>query len=104
MNIINILQMIVLISSAIGALVGLYKFARNFEKRFDKIDAHFDNIDCNLNNNTLMTLKLVIMNEKLSLEERISAGDLYISQGGNGYVKKVYEHLLLEAEKDLNKE
>ncbi|XAM45301.1 hypothetical protein TPDSL_18080 [Terrisporobacter petrolearius] len=78
----------------ITGLVSLYKFARNIEKRFDKIDSHFENIDENLNKNTLMTLKLVILNDKLSLDERISAGEEYINLGGNGFVKSYYEKLV----------
>ena len=101
---IELLKLLGYIIPIVVALVGLYKFARSIEKRFDNIDDHFKSSDRDLKENTLMTLKLVIMNRDLSLEERISAGDLYINQGGNGYVKKVYEHLLLEVEKDLNKE
>lgn len=63
--------------------IGIYKVVRSLEKLKD-----------NINENTMYTLKLVILNKELSLEERILAGDRYISLGGNGYVKHVYEGLL----------
>lgn len=78
----------------ISSLAALYKFASNIEKRFDNMDTHFKNIDENLNNNTLMTLKLVIMDEKLSLDERIAAGETYVNLGGNGFVKSYYKKMV----------
>lgn len=91
---IELLSLIGYIIPIVGGLVALYKFARKIEKRFDTIDSHCENIDLNLNNNTLMTLKLVILNDKLSLDERITAGELYIKLGGNGFVKSYYEKLI----------
>ena len=48
--------------------------------------------------NTMYTLKLVILNEDLSLEERIHAGDRYIELHGNGYVHSIYDQLKKEVE------
>lgn len=42
--------------------IGMYKVARSLEKLKD-----------NINENTMYTLKLVILNEKLGIEERIQA-------------------------------
>lgn len=64
MILVEVFKNISYIVAFVGILSSLYKFARNIEKRFDRIDTHFKRIDSNLNNNTLMTLKLVIMNEK----------------------------------------
>ena len=50
----------------------------------------------------MYTLKLVILNKELSLEERIHAGDRYIALNGNGYVKHVYEGLLKEIDENNN--
>ena len=44
------------------------------------------------------TLKLVILNEDLSLEERIHAGDRYIELHGNGYIHTIYDQLKKEVE------
>ncbi|MDY4127659.1 hypothetical protein [Peptostreptococcus porci] len=92
---------IIAISKWIGSLMtiftflmGAYKYAKKFEQRFDDIDVHFKNLDKDLKENTLMTLKLVIMNDDLSLEERIVAGEKYISLGGNGFVKEIYNKLV----------
>lgn len=68
--------------------IGMYKVARSLEKLKD-----------NINENTMYTLKLVILNESLGKEERIKAGDRYIALGGNGYVKHIYENLLKEIDK-----
>lgn len=73
------------IITIVSFLIGIYKVVRSLEKLKD-----------NINENTMYTLKLVILNKELSLEERISAGDRYIALGGNGYVKHVYEGLLKE--------
>lgn len=48
--------------------------------------------------NTKYTLKLVILNEDLSLEERIHAGDRYIELHGNGYIHTIYDQLKKEVE------
>ena len=94
MNLIEVLKNLGYVFAFISSLTVLYKFARNIEKRFDRIDTHFKNIDENLNKNTVMTLKLVIMDEKLSLDERISAGEQYVQLGGNGFVKSYCEKLV----------
>lgn len=83
-------------------IVGLYKFVRRFEERFDNMDDHFKKLDNDLAENSIMTLKIIIMNDKLSLDERILAGEKYISLGGNGFVKKVYDELLEEKMKSIN--
>lgn len=72
----------------VSFLLGMYKVARSLEKLKD-----------NINENTMYTLKLVILNEDLGIEERIKAGDRYISLGGNGYVKHIYENLIKEIDK-----
>lgn len=72
----------------VSFLIGMYKVVRNLEKLKE-----------NINENTMYTLKLVILNENLGKEERIKAGDRYIALGGNGYVKHIYENLLKEIDK-----
>lgn len=44
--------------------------------------------------NTMYTLKLVILNEQLSLDERIHAGERYVQLHGNGDVYETYQKLL----------
>ena len=88
---ITIEQVIATISTLtviVSFLIGMYKVVRNLEKLKE-----------NINENTMYTLKLVILNENLGKEERIKAGDRYIALGGNGYVKHIYENLLKEIDK-----
>ena len=54
---IELLKLLGYIIPIVVALVGLYKFARSIEKRFDNIDDHFKSLDRDLKENTLMTLK-----------------------------------------------
>lgn len=49
----------------------------------------------------LDNLKLVIMSENIPMEERISAGDRYIAQGGNGGIKIHVKLLKEEYEKNI---
>ena len=52
----------------------------------------------------LYVLKDTILNEKLSIEERILAGDEYVKLGGNGFVQEVYHTLLQKVEKEYEEE
>lgn len=79
--------------TAITTIVaGVCKVIKLFNGIIDKCESYDDLI----RENTMYTLKLVILNEDLSLEERIHAGDRYIQLGGNGYIKKIYMRLLEE--------
>ena len=48
-------------------------------------------------------LKDTILNDKLTIEERIIAGDEYVKLGGNGFVKEVYHTLLKKVEKEYER-
>ena len=89
--------MLVNIATIVGAIVTIVSFFVALYKFAKKIDSIVHRID----ENTMYTLKLVILNKDLTIEERIHAGDRYISLGGNGYVKQVYKHLLDEVEKEI---
>lgn len=43
--------------------------------------------------NYMSTLRLTIMSEEMPIEERLNAGEKYISLGGNGAVKCKYQQL-----------
>ena len=95
-------EYIIMIASIITALTVIfttcfkvYKFFRNLEKKYDEMqDA--------INQNNIHILKLAITNENLPLIERINCGEEYIKLGGNGAVKKIYNHLLEEFAKEEN--
>ena len=44
----------------------------------------------------LAILRLTVMEEDMPISERLIAGKKYIDAGGNGDVKKYYEHLIAE--------
>lgn len=92
--------MITYVAGIIGAIVTIVSFFYSLYKVAKKIDSIVHSID----ENTMYTLKLVILNKELSIEERIHAGDRYISLGGNGYVKQVYKHLCEEVEKEIEEQ
>lgn len=46
--------------------------------------------------NYMSTLRLTIMSEEMPIEERLNAGEKYISLGGNGAVKCKYQQLQKE--------
>ena len=50
--------------------------------------------------NYLRSLQLVIMSEEMPLEERLRAGEIYVTNGGNGAVKAKYKHLQSEYERE----
>ena len=52
-----------------------------------------------LKENTMYILKMAVLSEEMPLLDRIHAGELYVNMGGNGTIKKKYEHLLEEYEK-----
>lgn len=82
-------------------LTALTIIVTTFIKVFKAIKAVADKIhefQEAIEENTKYTLKLVIMNEDLSLEERIHAGDRYIELHGNGYVHSIYDQLKKEVE------
>ena len=92
--------MITYVAGIIGAIVTIVSFFYSLYKVAKKIDSIVHSID----ENTMYTLKLVILNKELSIEERIHAGDRYNSLGGNGYAKQVYKHLLDEVEKGIEEQ
>ena len=97
----NYLEYIVLFASLITSITVIvtffvegYKFIRREEKWRDKKDRHDTE-------NYLSILRLIIVTEAIPLSERIVAGDRYISLGGNGAVKAVYEKLLKELKEEI---
>ena len=65
--------MLVNIATIVGAIVTIVSFFVALYKFAKKIDSIVHSID----ENTMYTLKLVILNKDLTIEERIHAGDRY---------------------------
>ena len=83
--------------TAIGVIaLGLSKIYKTIKLIDDKIVEFNDN----LTENTLSTLRLVIINEKMPLNERLKSGMKYTEMGGNGEVHALYEFLCEEYKKN----
>lgn len=90
-TIISTASLITALTVIITAFVKVFKVAKAVSDKIEEFQKA-------LEENTKYTLKLVIMNEDLSLEERIHAGDRYIELHGNGYVHTIYDQLKKEVE------
>ena len=74
-------------------LVKIYKLISGVEKKINGFEE-------NLNNNTLSTYRLVIINEDMPLSERLNAGKKYVEMGGNGEIHVLYDFLCEEYKKN----
>lgn len=94
---------LILMASIITALTiiitATFKVLKTIKTLYTKIHDFQESI----NENTMYTLKLVVLNENLDIEERISAGKRYLELGGNGFVHAVYDKLV-EEEEQVNDE
>lgn len=91
---------LILMASIITALTiiitATFKVLKMIKALYTKIHEFQESI----NENTMYTLKLVVLNEQLDIEERISAGKRYLELGGNGFVHAVYDKLVEEEEQE----
>ena len=91
---------LILMASIITALTiiitATFKVLKTIKTLYTKIHDFQESI----NENTMYTLKLVVLNENLDIEERISAGKRYLELGGNGFVHAVYDKLVEEEEQE----
>ena len=71
--ILKIASILTAITVIAGAVKGLIRLISNFYKFMRKIETKIDNFDENLKENTLSTLRLVIINEDMPLPERLKA-------------------------------
>ena len=72
-----------------------YKFFRGLEDKYDSMNE-------TLRKNTVYILKIAIMSEEMPLVDRLKAGEMYLSMGGNGMIKRKYNDLMDEYEKREN--
>lgn len=89
---------ILVIASVITSLTVICSFMFKIYNFFRKLEKKYDEMNGLLKKNTLYVLKLAVLNEELPLIDRIHAGEQYIDLGGNGLIKKEYEHLLKKYE------
>lgn len=97
MDIIAIAGTITAITTIVVFLYKIYKLISGVEKKINK----FEN---NLNDNTLSTYRLVIINEDMPLSERLNAGKKYVDMGGNGEIHALYDALQEQYKEKVKKE
>lgn len=90
---------VVAVAGYCTAITTIVVFVVGILKVIKKIDKVIDDFD----ENTILTLKLVIINEHLPLSERVEAGRKYIDKGGNGAVKKLVQELETQQYNELLK-
>ena len=91
---------ILVIASVVTALTVICSFLFKIYNFFRKLEKKYDEMNGLLKKNALYVLKLAVLNEELPLVDRIHAGEQYIELGGNGLIRKKYEHLLKEYERE----
>jgi hypothetical protein len=107
---INVSEMVGAIVVIIGAFVKIEKWTKGkitkwllkpmFE-RLDSIDNNMKEMNKRLAKVEVDDLKLIIMSEDIPIEERLDAGERYISLGGNGAIKIHCKILKEEYEKQI---
>ncbi len=75
-----------------GFIMAVSKIARPLraiEQRIKRLESY-------THNDYMSTLRLTVMSEEMPLEERLAAGEKYITDGGNGAIKAKYHMLIKE--------
>lgn len=93
------IEMIAIIAGVISGLGVIGGALWKIHKFLDRLEDKYDDMNDTLKQNTLYILKMSVLSEEMPLVDRIHAGELYVSMGGNGTIRKKYEHLLEEYEK-----
>ena len=91
---------LLLIASFITASTVIITAIIKLLKLFKSITTKITNFQHLIEENTRYTLKLVVINDDLDLDERLAAGKRYIDLGGNGYIHAVYDKLVKEEEQE----
>ena len=93
-DIIEILKIIAIIFSGITAVIGIWKLFAKLIHIIDSVKEDIEDVKRHSMENYLTGLRLTIMSDNMPLGERVIAAEKYISEGGNGEVKKyAIEHL-----------
>lgn len=93
-TIITTASVLTAISVIIASLVTSYKFIRRVDRKIESFSKNQDEIQLNV-------LRLTVINEQMPLDERVDAGEKYVSRGGNGSIHVLYDVLKEEYETQL---
>lgn len=99
----NISQLITAFSIIVGAIVAFEKWSKGKLTKWlmKTVLDEINGIKEHIKKVELDNLKLVIMSDNIPLEERLTAGERYIEQGGNGGIKIHVKLLKQEYEKNI---
>lgn len=91
---------LILMASIITALTVIVTATIKVCKAIKMIATKLHEFQQSMEENTMYTLKLVVLNNELDRQERIDAGKRYLELNGNGFVHAVYDNLVKEAEQE----
>lgn len=91
---------LILIASIITALTVIVTATIKVCKVIKMIAIKLHEFQQSMEENTMYTLKLVVLNNELSRQERIDAGKRYLELHGNGFVHAIYNKLVEEEEEE----
>ena len=91
---------LILMASIITALTVIVTATIKVYKAIKMIAIKLHEFQQSMEENTMYTLKLVVLNHELDRQERIDAGKRYLELNGNGFVHAVYDNLVKEAEQE----
>ena len=89
------------LSGIIGAITVIISTIITLYKIVKKIDIKFTTFENNQNKCEMDILRLMIINENMPLDERVSAGKRYVERGGNGSVHALYDVLVDKYKNEL---
>lgn len=84
---------IILWGGVAGAITAILILIGMIFSKIKKIFKIFNQMKEHTEENYLNNLRLVIMSDEMPIEERLRAGEKYITAGGNGQVKAFYKKL-----------
>lgn len=89
MNVTTIASLVTAITVIITSIYKIYNLARRVEEKLESYDENIKELNLHLN-------KMALLDTNLPVIDRLHAGEWYLSHGGNGFGKKVYNQLLEE--------
>ena len=91
-----------LILALVNAMIaGLQRRAQKksgIQVRLDNIETKLDRLSTYNDKQYMSLLRLTVMDSDMPMSERLMAGQEYLDRGGNGDVRKFYEHLKAEVD------
>lgn len=96
----NLADMIIKIAAVLAAVTTITAFFGKIFKMTSQTYEAVKKLREHTLENYMSTLRLTVISEEMPIEERLNAGEKYISLGGNGAIKCRYQQLQKEYLKD----